>query len=430
MIYWLYNTLFTAFVILSLPFLPLLLLFFGARFRNGFWQRLGFYPREVRDPMVGSRPIWLHAVSVGEVLSATQLARELKERFPRRKILLSTFTATGREMARQAGVGDAVVFFPLDHPWIVRRALNLFEPCLLIFLETEIWPNFLRLAHQKGIPTLLLSGRISPRAFRQYAALRIFFAAVVRRFTAVGMQSAEDADRMVRLGVNPEKTRVTGSLKHISWDSNGVNPARAVAALAQLGDREVRQVLVAGSTHPGEEEILLEVFLDLKSRFPSLMLILAPRHPQRFAEVEKLIQRKGLRYEKRSRMNGRAAAGADVLFLDTLGELPDFYSVADIAFVGGSLVDAGGHNLLEPARLRKPLLFGPYMTNFAEITSEMRRAGGGIEIRGKEDLTREIAALLSDRVKARKIGDLAHGVAVQDRGVVDRTMDLITLYLQ
>ncbi|MBI2359589.1 MAG: 3-deoxy-D-manno-octulosonic acid transferase, partial [Deltaproteobacteria bacterium] len=275
MMYWLYNTLVTAFLILSLPFLPLFFLFFGARFRQGFWQRLGLYRREVRDLLVGSRPIWLHAVSVGEVLCAARLARELKQRFPQRKILISTFTVTGREIARQAGVADAIVFFPLDHPWIVGRALNLFDPSLLIFLETEIWPNFLRRAHQKGIPTLLVSGRISPRAFRQYAALRIFFATVVRRFTAVGMQSAEDARRMVWLGVDPEKTLVTGSLKHISWHRDGADPARAGAALAQLGNGEARQVLVAGSTHPGEEDILLEVFSDLKSRFPSLMLILA-----------------------------------------------------------------------------------------------------------------------------------------------------------
>jgi 3-deoxy-D-manno-octulosonic-acid transferase len=427
--YWVYNVFLSLVALLALPMVPLVMLC-GERFRRGLRQRLGMYPRDVLEAMAGSRPIWLHAVSVGEVLSATRLAEELKGRFPQRKILLSTFTATGYEIARRAEVGDAVIFFPLDHPWIVRRALSLFDPCMLIFLETEIWPNFLRLAHRRGVPTLLLSGRLSPRSFRQYAALRIFFSEVVRRFTAVGMQSPEDADRIVRLGADPEKVWVTGSLKHASFDNNGAGPERAARALSGTGEGGARQVLVAGSTHEGEEEILLEVFLALKARFPALMMILAPRHPQRFAEVEKLLKRKGLRYQKRSEMNGRVSSSAEVLFLDTLGELGDFYSIADIAFVGGSLVDAGGHNLIEPARFRKPVLFGPYMTNFAEITAEIKRAGGGIEIRDRDDLVREIGGLLADRAMAKRVGELAYDVVVQDRGVVRRTMDLVSRYLQ
>lgn len=429
MIYWVYNLLLTVLLLLVMPILPLFLIL-GQRFRQGFWQRFGVYPRALREAVAGSRPIWIHAVSVGEVLSATHLARELKREFPERKILLSTFTSTGREIASQAMATDAVFFFPLDHPWIVRRALNLFDPALLIFLETEIWPNFLRLSHRKGIPTLLLSGRLSPRAFRHYVALRVFFSQVVRRFTAVGMQSPDDAERMVRLGVDPEKIQVTGSLKHVPWNGSGVNPERAAEVLDALGQKEARQVLVAGSTHPGEEEILIEVFLHLKPRFPSLVMILAPRHPHRFSEVEKLLKSKGVRYEKRSQMNGRGTASAEVVFLDTLGELPDFYSVADIAFIGGSLVNAGGHNLMEPARFRKPILFGPYMTNFADITEEIKGGGGGVEVQGKEDLLREIAALLSDRAKAEKMGDLAYAVVEKDRRVVARTMELVYRYLQ
>ncbi|OGP20478.1 MAG: hypothetical protein A2038_02800 [Deltaproteobacteria bacterium GWA2_57_13] len=429
MIYWVYNLLLTVLLLLVMPVLPFFLIF-GQRFRQGFGQRFGVYPRAVRGAVAGSRPIWIHAVSVGEVLSATHLARELRREFPERKILLSTFTSAGREIASRAHAADAVVFFPLDHPWIVRRALKLFDPALLIFLETEIWPNFLRLSHRKGIPTLLLSGRLSPRAFRHYVALRVFFSQVVRRFTAVGMQTLDDAERMVRLGVAPEKIRVTGSLKHAPWNGNGVNPERAAEVLNALGQKEARQVLVAGSTHPGEEEILIEVFLHLKPRFPSLLMILAPRHPHRFSEVEKLLKSKSVRYEKRSQMNGRGMASADVVFLDTLGELPDFYSVADIAFIGGSLVDAGGHNLMEPARFRKPILFGPYMTNFADITEEIKRGGGGVEVQGKEDLLREITALLSDRARAEKMGDLAYAVVEKDRRVVARTMELVHRYLQ
>ncbi|MBI2991446.1 MAG: 3-deoxy-D-manno-octulosonic acid transferase, partial [Deltaproteobacteria bacterium] len=256
MAYWFYNLLLTLFSVLFLPVLAVLLLS-GERFRKGILQRLGFYPRAVIEPVLGSRPIWIHAVSVGEVLSLRRLAGEIKERFPGRKILLSTFTATGNQIARQSGVGDAVIFFPLDHPWIVRRALETFDPSLVVILETEIWPNFLRLAHARGIPTLLLSGRLSPAAFRWYRLLRFFFAAAVRRFSAAGMQSEGDAERMAALGLDSGRTWITGSLKHASEDAGEAKRAQGEMGLPIVkGDG--RQVLVAGSTHRGEEEVLLE----------------------------------------------------------------------------------------------------------------------------------------------------------------------------
>lgn len=429
MVYWVYNLFLTLFFILTLPILPLLFLF-GRRFREGFLQRIGFYPRDVRESIRGSRPIWIHAVSVGEVLSARHLAGQLKKRFPGRKILLSTFTLTGKEIARQAvSAGDAFIFLPLDHPWIVRRALTLFDPSLLIFLETEIWPNLLRLAYRRGIPTLLLSGRLSPRAFRHYAFFRLFFSKVVQQFTAVGMQSEDDAGRMIHLGVDPQKICITGNLKHAPWEEEGANRRKIEEADLPLGAKEERQILVVGSTHRGEEEILLDAFLFLKSRFPTLLMVLAPRHPQRFYEVERLLKKRRVRYEKKSQMNGRGSRITDVIFLDTLGDLPAFYSAADIAFVGGSLIDAGGHNLMEPARFRKPILFGPYMTNFADIAEEMKRKGGGIEVHGREDLIREISGLLTDRAMAERMGELAYGVVEGDRGVVDLSMGLVFRYL-
>jgi len=427
--YWLYNSLLTLLFILALSVLPLSF-FFPKRFRDGFSQRIGFYPREVLDSMRGTRPIWIHAVSVGEVLSARYLAGQLKERFPERKILLSTFTSTGSKIARQAvTAGDVVIFFPFDHPWIVRRALTLFDPSLVIFLETEIWPNFLRIAHRRGIPTLLLSGRLSPRAYRHYSLLRLFFSKVVQQFTAVGMQSEDDAGRMAALGIVPHKIRITGNLKYAPWGEDGLHKQGGGEADLTLGDKGGRRVLVAGSTHRGEEEILLDAFLSLKSRFPDLLMVLAPRHPQRFYEVERLLRKRRLRYEKKSQLNGRQAALTDVIFLDTLGDLLDFYAVADVAFVGGSLVDAGGHNLMEPARFRKPILFGPYMTNFADIAKEIKRRGGGIEVRGREDLIREITGLLNDRARCEKIGGVAYGVLGGDRGVVDRSIGLVSRYL-
>jgi 3-deoxy-D-manno-octulosonic-acid transferase len=427
MLYWIYNVEATLALLLGFALLPLWLAL-GKRFRAGFFQRLGFYPRALSESIRGARPIWLHAASVGEVLAARQLAAALKSKFPERKIVLSTFTSTGRDVARRSVNAEAFLFLPLDHPWIVGRALKVFDPCLLIVLETEIWPNLLRLCYKRGIPTLLLSGRLSPRSFRRYFFFRLFFSSVIRQLTALGMQSPEDAERVIRLGADPKRIQITGNLKRASmFDDENKTNGRSRADLL-LNGKEKRRVVVAGSTHRGEEEILMEVFQGLKAAFPDLILVLAPRHPERFPEVERLLKKSGLSYAKRSEMNGRRAAAPDVIFLDTLGELAIFYSVADIAFVGGSLVDAGGHNVIEPARFRKPVLFGPHMANFTAIAEELKRGGGGFEISGKEELTRELARLLGDPPVAKQAGERAYRAAKGDRKVVERSMELVSRY--
>ncbi|HEY2989787.1 MAG TPA: 3-deoxy-D-manno-octulosonic acid transferase [Candidatus Binatia bacterium] len=427
MLYWIYNVEATLGLLLGFALLPLWLVL-GKRYREGFFQRLGFYPRALRASIRGARPIWLHAASVGEVLAARALADALKSKFPERKIVLSTFTSTGRDVARRSVAADLFVFLPLDHPWIVGRALAVFDPCILIVLETELWPNLLRLSYKRGIPTLLLSGRLSPRSFRRYFFFRRFFSPVIRQLTALGMQSPEDAERVVRLGADPRRIQITGNLKRAAMfdDENRANGRPRIDLL--LNGKERRRVLVAGSTHRGEEEILMEAFQRLRPSFPDLVLVLAPRHPQRFPEVEKLLEKSGLSYAKRSEMNGLHATAPDVIFLDTLGELAIFYSVADIAFVGGSLVDGGGHNVIEPARFRKPVLFGPHMTNFTAIAEELKRSGGGIEVSGKDELMRELARLLRDPPGAKNAGESAYQAAKGDRKVVERSIELISRY--
>ncbi|MFQ5539381.1 MAG: 3-deoxy-D-manno-octulosonic acid transferase, partial [Candidatus Binatia bacterium] len=425
MVYWIYNFFLTLFLIACLPLFPLFVLF-GGRSWQELMERIGFYPEDLIKSLRGCRPVWIHAVSVGEVRSAACLISQIKERFPGRKILFST---TGNRIAQQMDAGvDGVIFFPLDHPWIVRRALRLFNPSLLIFLETEIWPSFLQAAYSNGIPTLLMSGRISPQAFRRYCLFRRFFSTAVRQFTALGMQNEDYAGRIISLGVKPTKVSIVGNLKLAAWEGRGVDEGNGKMDLDFPG-KEGRRFLVAGSTHRGEEEILLDIFLFLKSRFPDLLLVLAPRHPQRFAEVERLLQKRNVSFVRRSQMNGQRDALPDVIFLDTLGELPAVYSLADVAFVGGSLVDAGGHNLMEPARWCKPILFGPYMTTFAEIAEEMKKRGGAIEVKGREDLKREISGLLTDRSKGLKMGELAAQAVEGDRGVVERSMALISRYI-
>ncbi|HSE85091.1 MAG TPA: 3-deoxy-D-manno-octulosonic acid transferase [Candidatus Binatia bacterium] len=415
-------------LLISLPFAPVLYLL-GKRYSMGLGERLGFYGREIRNSVNHTRPVWIHAASVGETLCAGRLVEEIRKHFPARKIVVSAFTHTGYETAHRVIANASVIFFPLDHPWIVKKALSAFDPSVMVFLEAEVWPNMLRLAHRRGTPTLLLSGRFSLRSFNKYLALSWFFRGVLRNFALLGMQSEEDASRAKRLGADPKKVVVTGNLK---LTGSGTGPeGNGMTFDSFEGKRKsTGRLLVAGSSHRGEEEILLNAFRYLKQRFPDFQMVLAPRHPQRFPEVEKLLRASGLGFVKKSELHGGTTWLQDILLLDTLGHLQAFYAVGDIAFVGGSLVDAGGHNLLEPARVRRPVLFGPYVANFEAIAEEMKEKGGGVEVRGLEDLVREVTDLLSDADKRLAMGEKAYQVATDEHRVGERTAALLSRYLQ
>jgi 3-deoxy-D-manno-octulosonic-acid transferase len=421
-LYLLYNLLLAASFVIALPFLPLL----GERFRTGLFQRLGWYSRAAKNNVAGARPVWIHGASVGEAICAARFGQELKKRFPDRKIILSTFTSAGNRWARQTAAVDAVIFLPLDFVWTVRRALSVFQPSLLIVLETEIWPNLLREVYRRGIPSILLSGRISARAFRRYCWFRRFFRTAVQNFTAIGMQTEEDAERIAKLAGRRGRIAVTGSLKRAM-----PGPVGQVAGEGAGNDSSGpnRRILVVGSSHRGEEEILLNLFVSLKNSYPDLQMVLAPRQPQRFSEVEKLLRARGIAYEKRSQNDGSLYFEKDVLFLDTVGDLISFYAIADIAFVGGTLVDRGGHNLLEPARFAKPVLFGPHTANVRAVATEMKNKGGGIEVRGIEELMQNLEELLADPEKRKKIGEKAYQVATGDQGVLDTSLAFVCRYL-
>ena len=429
MTYWVYNALATVLLLIGLPFSPLLY-FGGKRYGMGLGERLGFYHRGIRSAVKGSRPVWIHAASVGEILAATGLIEEIKKRFPYRRIMVSAFTCTGYELARRNLARESVIFFPLDHPWIVKRALFTFDPSLMVFLETEIWPNMLRSAHRRGTPTLLLSGRLSVRSFNKYFLLSRFFRDVLRYFSSMGMQTEEDANRVRKLGADPFRVTVTGNLKLAGSAKGPDSKDKGLDALGLKSNSARRFLLVAGSSHRGEEEILLDAYCRLKPHFPDFQMVLAPRHPQRFDEVERLLKASGLAFEKKSQDNGQHSVPPDVFFLDTLGELQQFYAAGDIAFVGGSLVDVGGHNLLEPARARRPVLFGPYMANFAALANEMKERGGGLEVRDAEDLVRAITDLLNDANKRLAMGETAYQVAADGGRAGERTIELLLRYLQ
>jgi 3-deoxy-D-manno-octulosonic-acid transferase len=408
--------------IAGVPFLPFLAAL-GERHRAGWRERLGWYPAEVRAAVPpGVRPIWIHAVSVGEVLSSRGLVRGLRERFPAHPVLLSTFTLAGYRMARRSiPEACAVIFLPIDYPRPVRSALRSFHPALLVFLETEIWPNLLWNASRLGVPSLLLSGRISEKALRRYLLFRVVFGEAVRSFRAMGMQTERDAARAVRLGADPSRVVVTGNLKRA-----GAKPPPVTREELGLAT-DPGPLWVAGSTRQGEEEILLDAFLRVRREHGSVRLVLAPRHPHRFAEVERLLQQRGLRFSKRS--DGILQAGREILLLDTLGELPAFYAVADVAFVGGSLVEAGGHNPVEPASCAKPVLFGPHMENCGDVAEALKRGGGALEVRNPEELARAVSALLGDPQRAREMGRKAAEACAEDHGVLERSLDLVGSFL-
>jgi 3-deoxy-D-manno-octulosonic-acid transferase len=424
--YFVYNFWLTVFFVAALPLLPLWLML-RPRLRSGLGERFGCYARTKLQPVIDARPIWIHAASVGETFAARALITAVKAKLPQGKILLSTFTDTGNEIARRSAGADAVIFLPIDHPLVVRRTLTKLEPAVLIIIETEIWPNLLRQAYKRGIPVLLLSGRLSERAFNRYLTVGGFFRSVLGCFAACGMQSVYDADRIARLGADTARIIVTGNLKQPAPMPCLDAGSTVKAAEAGLPDQK-RPLLVAGSTHRGEEALLLEIFLALKNRFPALQLALAPRHPERFAEVEKLLQQRAVNFSKKSALKGLSFQ-SDVLLVDTLGDLRNLYALSDVAFVGGSLVDVGGHNLLEPAGLKKPVLFGPYTANCASVAAALKKSGGGIEVRDHREMLREFDLLLSDPVKRRSAGEKAYGIAMIDGAVVERSLELLGRYV-
>ena len=419
--YLLYNLTWAALLVMAFPLLPLVALL-GPRYREGLGQRFGFYPKAIRRELASKRPLWIHAASVGEVRSTERLVHELKARAPDRKLLLSTFTATGNRIAREIPGVDAAIYLPLDLPWIVGRTLRLFDPSMLVIIETEIWPNLLRGAFRRGVPAILLSGRLSARALARYALLRGLFRRVLECFTALGMQSVTDASRIAALGANEHKVHVVGNLKFAARSDDA---GRAIVA----AKNPARPVLVAGSTHRGEEEVVLQAFHRARERFPGLSLVLAPRHPERFVEAEKLLRGSAIAFGRKSRSAANEWFSRDVLLLDTVGELSDFFAAADIAFVGGSLVDIGGHNVLEPARLHKPIVFGPHMANFSAIAEELKRCGAAIEVRGADDFAGVLMDLLGNQDKCRRMGTLAAKVAAAQGDALALNLGLAQRYL-
>jgi 3-deoxy-D-manno-octulosonic-acid transferase len=389
-------------------------------------QRLGYLPVSLN--VDGEESIWIHAVSVGEALTARALAADLKERYPRLRLYLSTTTIAGQHVARRSLQHvDAVFYFPFDWAFIVKRTLNIVRPRVFVMMETEIWPNLLRLCRARGVKTVLINGRISSRSYPRYRIIRPFFRRVLADVDRFCMQSDESARRIIELGADASKVTVTGSLKFDSLELPAVvshgKPRARVLRFFRLSPS--RLVLVAGSTVKGEEPAVLKAFSRLKGASPSAMVILAPRQPERFGEVERLARDAGFVTARRSDLPIDTEPRADVVVLDTIGELAQLYQVATVVFVGGSLVDHGGHNILEPAVFGKPIMFGPHMQNFKEIVDAFLANDAAVQVGSERELEQAMISLATDPVRRAKLGAAARALVEANRGAKGKTLAVI-----
>jgi 3-deoxy-D-manno-octulosonic-acid transferase len=426
--YSLYNTVLLLASLGALPYFAVKSLR-TSKYRAGLRQRFGRVPREIVAALGGVRPLWLHAVSVGEVIAAVPLVYALRQRCPHQPILISTVTETGQATAREKMAAAACLYFPLDYPWVVHQVITCLQPRLFLMVETEIWPNFLRELTRQAIPAILVNGRISPRSFRGYRRLQPFMRQVLPSITAFSMQTKLDAERIIAIGAEPSRVQITGNIKY-DLALEPLSGADVHALRADLGIGEA-PVFMAGSTHRGEEDIVIAAYLQARAQVPTLRLLLAPRHLDRLDEIEMLLRKHQLTVHRRSHGRLSAQRGeAPVLLLDTIGELAQLYAVGTVIFVGGSFAPIGGHNVLEPAAHHKAILFGPHMHNFHQIAAALLEANGAVQVHTPEALGEHISTLLEQPERRQALGEAAYQVLRDNQGAIARTVELITQILR
>ena len=463
--YFLYSVALSFLFIALLPYFVYQALVHG-KYAASFKERMGWLPFQNED----RETIWLHAVSVGEFLAAKTLIEKLRTGFPAYRLVVSTTTFTGQTLARSHSNNfDATFYFPFDWAFATRRALERVKPAIVIILETELWPNFLRECQKRNVVVILANGRISERSFLRYRRVGFFIRRVIADFSSLIMQTEADAERARQLGAS--RVRVCGNLKYDVAFEDSNSPANSNLRFQisnsasedqpdSTGDliRDMDQqfslsasahLIVAGSTAPGEEEMLLSSLVEVR-RNPGLedaRLLLAPRHPERFAEVEQIISRSEFTYARRSdslpqhtasgmsegstlvsSVVERAPNQTDVILLDTIGELALAYRFAAVVFVGGSLVPRGGHNVIEPAAFAKPIVVGPHTENFREIVADFTRVDALLQV-SQEALTHELIRLLSEPLQARAMGERAKKILMANRGATDCTFEEIKAVL-
>lgn len=423
--YSLYSILVLAVAVLASPWFAYQALRYK-KYVGSLRQRMGYLP--VSFNMDADESIWIHAVSVGEVLTARPVISDLKRRYPELRMFLSTTTMAGQQLARRSVQDvDAVFYFPFDLGFVVRRTLDLVRPRLFVMMETEIWPNLLHECRRRGVKTAVVNGRLSPRSFSRYRMVRGFMRRVLDHVDRFLVQSEESARRFIDLGADPARVVVTGSLKFDSLDlSRDALQARSRdRVLRYFRVPASRPVIVAGSTMKGEETAVLRAFRRVRTASPNTLLVLAPRHPERFGEVEQLVRSEGWKTSRRTDLAIDSEPRVDVVVLDTIGELATVYQIGTVVFVGGSLVATGGHNVLEPAVFGKPIVFGPHMQNFAEIADAFITNGAGVQIASEQQLEESFLSLMSDPVRRARLGAAARALVEANRGAKEKSVAVL-----
>lgn len=413
-----------AFIIFGMLYLPYLVV--TKRYRYGMASRFGILSKRLKSISSSSKVIWIHAVSVGEMKAASILAPLLREKFPSHKIIFSSVTHTGNKVARTVATPEEEVFYlPFDLSFITNKVVKAIKPELFLCLETELWPNLISSLHRFNVKTILVNGRISNRSYIGYKRIGFIVSRLLRKFSLILMQSEQDAARVLDLGAPKEKIFTVGNLK---FDLLLLGPGnRRHEIRDKLGIGKEESLLVAGSTHKGEEEIILDCFLRLKEEYKNLKLLIAPRHVERTQDVEQLSNKKGFQIIRFSNLTLHPSPSTlhHIIILDTIGDLKSIYSAADIVFVGGSLVKKGGQNPIEPAALSRPVIFGKYMFNFQDVAKSFLENKGAFQVQDKDELYSSIKLLLDNPAEKKRLGTNAKHTVDKNSGSSQRTIDLI-----
>ncbi|MDD4909772.1 MAG: 3-deoxy-D-manno-octulosonic acid transferase [Candidatus Omnitrophica bacterium] len=411
----LYDLFFLFFALIYLPYSLA-----KRKINAGIFQRMGFL-RLKQAP--GAGLIWLHAVSVGEVMAIKAFVRDTGREFSRNKIVISTVTTTGNKLAVKLFGNNAQIFYlPFDLSFIIKRVIRRIKPCLFIAVETELWPNLLSYLKQSGVPTAIVNGRISDRSFKGYYRMKFLFKPILNKVSLFCVRSDQDARRLVQLGVDDKKVKITGNMKF---------DLEISAHSLDIGLKSDEKLFVCGSTHPREEEILLGVYRQARRQFPDLRLLVAPRHIERCGEIEGLARKMGFDALRISRIKAGCPAGRNCVFLlDIIGELPSLYNMADVVFIGGSLIEHGGHNIIEPAFFGKPIVFGRHMSNFRDIAEMFLKDEAAIQVKDEAGLGNALKDILGREDVRQKLGNNARSVVEKNRGAVARTIEEIGRILE
>ena len=399
------------------------------RCRPGFSQRMGWQGHSPNGSGSPQPLIWVHAVSLGEVVAAAPLVKALHAQHPEYRYIVTTVTETGREAVEQRLGGIAEhQYAPLDFSWAVAGMVRRLQPVLYVFVETELWPNLLWTLRKQGVPSVLVNGRLSSRSFRRQdlPLIRSFYRSVLQDLTLCLMQSERDRQRIVALGAEPSRAHVTGNIK-FDQPRSGVRLDESLRQSFGLDENE--QLILAGSTHAGEEELLVSAYRHIVKTYPTTVLMLAPRHIERADRVEAVLREAGFAVQRRSRIQEKQS-GPRVIILDTRGELSRAYRDAVVAFVGGTLVPVGGHNLLEPAVWGTPVMFGPYTDHCAEVAALLSEAGGGRRVMGVEDLVSSLEEWLGQSDTRHRVGQVARQVVLDNQGALTRSLEFIETCLR